>query len=98
LNIESGSLTKLSTEITIYPDLNIILGTQYDLDVGFYYNQIEKFRIEANELRLQWRYRTEEWGFYQPILIKNDLIYFKKFERERGAKENKISFSKLEMK
>lgn len=98
VNIESGSTTHTSTEITIYPELNTIIGTQYDLDIGYYYNQIENYRIENTELRLQWKYRAQNWGFYYPILLRNDLFYFKKIVRERGARKDKTILSRLEIK
>lgn len=98
INIESGSVTQTSTEITIYPEHNTIIGTQYDLDIGFYYNQIENFKIENKELRLQWRYRAQNWGFYNPILFRSDLIYFKKITRESGARKDKTILSRLEIK
>ena len=57
-----------------------------------------KYKTENKEINHQWRYRTKNWRFYNPILLKKDLIYFKKITREKGARKNKITLSRLEIK
>jgi hypothetical protein len=77
---ESGNLYHMPLQIAIYPKELVLLGANYDFEVGYYGNELDYYKIINGNLVKSWEISCDNVGFNEPILTKRGEVLFKKME------------------